>query len=100
MFRKTILAATAGAMLVAAPLSQASAHDHFRAGLGLGLLGAAVVGTTAAILSAPAAAFAPPPVYAAPAYAVPAYAPVYAYPAPVVMARPAYYAPGYYYRRY
>jgi hypothetical protein len=82
--------------MTAAPLSEASAHDHFRGrghgpGLILGLAGA-IVGTAAVIATAPfravGAIVAPPPVYAAPppAYYAP---PQQAY----YQAPPAYYAP-------
>jgi hypothetical protein len=108
MLRKSLIAVTAGALLLAAPVAPIAAHDGWGhhggwhhdgwrgGGLGLGLLGAAVVGTTAAILSAPLAVAAPPPVVYAPA---PAYYPppvVYAAPAPAYYAAP---AGVYYYRR-
>jgi hypothetical protein len=87
MYRKSITIAVAGLLLAAAPLSQASAHGRFwhHGGWGLGLVGAAVVGTSAAILAAPYAVVGPPPL----AYAPRGY---YAAP-PVYYARPpAYYA--------
>lgn len=76
------------------PLSRAEAHRHHH---GFPLLlpfvaGAAVVGTAAAIATAPFRAVAPAPYYPAYYYGPPA-APYYA-PAP------AYYAPGYYYAPY
>ena len=110
MKTKFVASAVAATMLVAVPLSSANADGWGRGGVGLGILGAAaVIGTAAAIASAP-----PPPVaYAAPpavVYAAPPagyYAPP---PAVVYAAPPAYYyaappvvyyaAPGYYYRRY
>lgn len=85
MLRKVAGATFVAAALVAAPVGQASAHDH-AAAVGLGLLGAAaVVGTAAAIANGP--------VYAAPA---PVYygQPVYAAP-PVVYAQPYPYGYGY-----
>jgi hypothetical protein len=104
---KTVAGLMAAAMLAAVPLSPAEANGGRQAeAIGLGLLGAAVVGSVAAM----AAGVPPPqvvvpaqPVYAAPVYAPP---PVYYAPAPVVYAQPyyarppvVYYAPGYY-RRY
>lgn len=88
MLRKVAGATLVAAALVAAPVSQASAHDH-AAAVGLGLLGAAaVVGTAAAIANGPVYA-APPPVYYA--------QPVYAAPPPVVYAQPYPYGYGYAY---
>ncbi|WP_146002574.1 hypothetical protein [Telmatospirillum siberiense] len=98
---KTIAGLVATAMLVAVPYVPAQAHDHGRGdAIGLGLLGAAVIGSVAAL----AASSAPPPqqVYVAPAYAPPPQV-VYAPPPTVVYAQPyyaqpraVYYAPGYY----
>lgn len=94
---KTIAGVVAAVMLAAVPYVPAEAHDHGRGdAIGLGLLGAAVVGSVAAL----AAASAPPPqpVYVAPAYAPPPTV-VYAPPPPVVYAPPPtvyYAAPGYY----
>jgi len=108
MFRKVALSTALVAALAMIPVGSASAHDPYR-GVGLGLLGAAVIGTTAAVLlSGPRAApppevvyTAPPPVYyAAPPPAVYYAAPppvVYAPPPPVVYGAPSYPAP-YYYR--
>jgi hypothetical protein len=92
MFRKIVCATVVAAALAIAPISQASAHDYYhRHGVGLGILGAAVIGTAAVvgaaatIATAPfTAVVAPQPVYAAPVYAPP---PAYVYPYP------------YYYRR-
>ena len=105
MFRKSITVAVAGIVLAASPLSQASAHGRswHHGGWGLGLVGAAVVGTTAAILAAPYALVGPPPV----AYAPRAYSaapPVYYAQPPVYYAAPpnayGYYpGTGYAYRR-
>ena len=96
--------------LAAAPVSQASAHDHWRGpGLAFGIAGA-VLGTAALIATAPFRAIAAAPVYAAPPpvyYAPPPQQAYYA-PPPVYYApppRPVYYAqppvyyappPGYY----
>ena len=89
MLRKVAGATLVAAALVAAPLGQASAHDH-GAAIGLGLLGAAaVVGTAAAIANGPVYA-APAPVYVAPQ-------PVYVAPPPVVYAPPYGYGYGYAY---
>jgi hypothetical protein len=109
MVRKSILLATAGALLLAAPLAPSAAREGWghpgwhggwhggpwRGGVGLGLLGAAaIVGTTAAILSAPAAIAAPPVAYApGPGYYEPPV--VYAAPPPYYYGAPG----GYYYRR-
>jgi len=95
--------------LAAAPVSQASAHDHWRGpGLAFGIAGA-VLGTAALIATAPFRAIAAAPIYAAPPpvyYAPPQqayYAPPPVYyappPRPVYYAQPpVYYAPppGYY----
>lgn len=103
MFRMTATAAALATALVAAQPSAAAAHDR-DGGLALGILGAAAVGATIAVMAAPPVMaqpvyVAPPPVYAAPA-------PVYMAPPPVVYApayapAPVYYypAPGYYYYR-
>lgn len=102
--------ALAAAIAVAAPLDPAQARDRHGNDLAIGLLlGAAAVGTTAAILSAPSTEVyaAPPPVYYAPPPPV-VYAPppvYYAPPPPVYYAPPpvVYYAPPprhYYYRGY
>ena len=103
MHYKTVsLSILAAAALAVAPLSPASAHDHFRHGggvvFGLAAAAAAVVGTAAVIATAPFRAIAAAPVYAAPA---PAYyaPPAQAYYAPQPQA---YYAPqpqAYYARR-
>jgi len=110
---KFIVCALAAAMTVATPIESAVAGDRHGRDLALGLLlGAAAVGTTAAIMSGPSERtyYAPPPpvVYAPPPPVV--YAPppqvVYA-PPPVMYAPPppVYYAPPpppryYYYRGY
>ncbi len=96
------LGLAAAATLAAAPLSPASAHDHWgrRGGHGgpgiffpLAIAGA-VVGTAAAIVTAPVRALAD--AASAPVYAAPAPAPVYAAPAPAYYAAPAPQAPAYY----
>ena len=96
MVRKYLLASSVAAALVIAPLSNASANDHFH-GRGIGLLGAAVIGTTAAILAAPLViAAGGQPVAPMPYYGGPGY-----YPPPVVYVGPGYYGHpygGYYYR--
>lgn len=108
---KIVAGCLVAAMLAATPLSSAEARDgHQGEAIGLGLLGAAVVGTVAAMTAgqqpAPvvvqeqpvymAPAYAPPPAYYAPppVYYAPPPAAVYYAPPPAV-----YYAPGYYYRR-
>src|SRR5579859_1762063 len=88
--------------LTAAPLSQASAHEHFHGhfygpGLVLGAVGA-VIGAAAVIATAPFRAIAAAPVYAAPPPAPAYYAPpqqsYYAPPQPSYYAAPpVYYAP-------
>jgi len=117
MSRKLAVGVVAAAMLVTAPLSSAFADGGRHGDIGLGLLGAAVVGAVVGTaLSAPAApppsvvVVQPQPVYAAPPqviYAQPQ--PVYAAPPAYYAAPPAYYAappayyaapPAYYYRRY
>jgi hypothetical protein len=99
LIRTSIAAAVAGALLLTAPSAPAAAHERgWHGGWGLPLLGAAVVGTTAAVLAAPFAPgyYAPPPrVY----YAAP---PVYYAPAPAYYGAPppVYYGYGHgYYRR-
>lgn len=107
MFKGSALVGVAAlAMVAVAP--QAEAHgDRGASALGWGLLGAAVVGTAAALASPPATvvvpaqpvyAYAPPPavVYAPPPAVVyaPPPPPVYYAPAPVVVYH------GGYYRRY
>ncbi|HIJ38179.1 MAG TPA: hypothetical protein HPP80_04705 [Rhodospirillaceae bacterium] len=98
MVRRFACSALVCGALAVLPLSPAVAHDgHFRHGVGLGLVGAAIVGAVA-VATAPLAALAsPPPTY----YAVPAYrTPVYVMP-PAAYAVPPYgYPYGYYYRRY
>jgi hypothetical protein len=99
---KTVAGLVVAAMMLATvPLSPAEAHDGRHGGgngeaIGLGLLGAAVVGSVAVLAAGaqPAPVYAPPPVYYAPP-------PVYYAPPPVYYAPPpaVYYAPGYYYRR-
>lgn len=97
MLRKVAGATLVAAALVAAPVGQASAHDH-AAAVGLGLLGAAaVVGTAAAIANGPVYV-APQPVYAPPP-------PVYYAPAPTVVYAQPYpygysYGYGYYHPHY
>ena len=101
MLRKVAGATFVAAALVAAPLAQASAHDHVNAVVGGALLGAAVAGAAIAANSAPGYyAAAPAPVYVAP--------PVYAAPVPVYYgpryyhgwhARPYYWHGGYHYYR-
>jgi len=88
------LGLAAAATLAATPLSPASAHDHWghRGGHGPGLffplaIAGAIVGTAAAIATAPVRALAD--AASAPVYAAPAPAPTY-YAAP---APQAYYAP-------
>jgi hypothetical protein len=98
-----VLAAVA---LAAVPTGSASAHYYRHGGgifWGIGALGAAVVGTAAAIATAPFVALAPRPYYGAPpAYYAPPpayYPPPQAYyaPPPAYYAPPGYYAqPGYY----
>ncbi|SEH44828.1 hypothetical protein [Magnetospirillum fulvum] len=109
---KLVVCALAAAMAVAAPLESAQARDRHGNDLTLGLLlGAAAVGTTAAIMSAPSSEVyaAPPPVYYAPppVYYAPPPPVYYAPPPPVYYAPPpppvVYYAPPprhYYYRGY
>lgn len=97
MFRKFLVPAVLAVGLAAAPVEHASAHEHHD-GLGLALLGAAVIGGTAAILSAQGGDDDGQPVYVQQGYAQPVYAqPVYAQPvyaAPqVVYAQPVYAAP-------
>jgi len=100
--------ALAVAMTVAAPIGSAQAHERHGDDLALGLLlGAAAIGTTAAIMSSPSTEVysapppviyaPPPPVYYAPPPVVYAPPPVYYAPPP-----PVYYAPPprYYYRGY
>ena len=89
MLRKVAGATFVAAALVAAPLAQASAHDHVNAVVGGTLLGAAIVGTAIAAGAQPVYAV-PAPVYAAPPPVV------YAAPAPVYYAAPGYYGPAYY----
>jgi hypothetical protein len=81
--------------LVAAPLSEASAHRWHGGPFFLWpfAAAAAVVGTAAAVATAPFAAIAPGPYYAPPP---PAY---YAPPAGYYAPPPGYYPPGYYYGR-
>jgi len=97
-----VLAAVA---LAAVPTGSASAHYYRHGGVfwGIGALGAAVVGTAAAIATGPLVALAPRPYYGAPpAYYAPPpayYPPPQAYyaPPPAYYAPPGYYAaPGYY----
>jgi hypothetical protein len=107
-YKTVALAMLGAAALVVAPLSPASAHEHFRGrGVAFGLA-AAVVGTAAFIATAPFRALAAP-VYAAPPQPV-YYAPPQAYyapppqayyaPPPVYYVQPqAYYAPPGYYPR-
>ncbi|CCG42502.1 hypothetical protein [Magnetospirillum molischianum] len=111
---KFVVCALAAAMTVAMPVDSAQAGDRHGRDLALGLLlGAAAVGTTAAIMSAPSGPVyaAPPPVYYAPPppvyYAPPPPVGYYAAPPPVYYAPPpppvVYYAPPpprYYYRGY
>src|SRR5579884_536879 len=83
-WKRTALSAALIAALAAAPLTAAEAHRHHGFPLFWPFVaGAAVVGTAAAIATAPLRAVAYPPGYY---YAPPAYYP----PAP------AYYGPGYY----
>ena len=86
------------AAVVTAPLASASAHGHHQHDFPLFwpfAVAGAVVGTAAAIATAPIGAItAPPAYYAAPAYG-PAPAPYYAPPAPYYPP-PGYYGYGYY----
>jgi hypothetical protein len=106
---KTVAGLVAVTLLASIPLSSAQANGGRQANaFALGVLGAAVVGTVAAMANQPApvvvqaqpvyvpppVVYAPPPVYVAPA-------PVYVAPAPVYYAAPppvVYYGHGYYHR--
>ncbi len=106
MFRfKAAACAVAAVALTMAPLSSASAH-YYRHGygplFGIGVLGAAVVGTAAAIATAPFALLGARPYYAAPpAYYAPPPAYYYGPPRGYYAPPPAYYRPPapYYYGR-
>jgi hypothetical protein len=107
MQRTIIAIAAAGALLMAVPVAPAAAHDgyygnhgyygrhggyygngyrpHWHGGIGLGLLGAAIVGGTVAVLANPPPVYyapPPPPVYYAPAM------PRAYYPPPAVIYTP------------
>jgi len=84
LWKRIAISVVAVAALVATPLSSAQAHRHGFPLFWPFFAGAAVVGTAAAIATAPFRAVASPYYYGPPA----AY-----YPPPP----PAYYAPGYYY---
>ena len=87
-----------------APVSQASAHDHWHHDgpiIGLAALGVAAVVGTAAILTAPVRAVEAPVAYYPPQPVYPPAPAVYYAPPPVYYAAaPVYYGPGgYYYGR-
>jgi hypothetical protein len=84
-WKRTAISALVVAAIAAAPLSSAEAHRHGFPLFWPFVAGAAVVGTAAAVATAPFRAIASPYYYAPP--------PAYYYPPPA----PAYYAPGYYY---
>ena len=91
-WKQTGLSAAIVATVVAAPFADADAHRRRGPGIWPFVAGAAVLGTAAAIATAPLRAVAPPyyysPYYYPPGYYAPSY---YGY-----YGAPGYYAPGYY----